>query len=232
MAAPSSRRSGWRTIRTPGNSSGPRQWRWPTPSCRRRQLRRRPAGSIIDGRMAGEPDDRTTQRPFRALDERTGTSTSRSVPSASSSAPPRADPPARIGHYAIDRKLGQGGMGVVYAARDERLRRVVALKMISSRSGDDQARERFWREARAAASVNHPNVCQNLRNRRGPGQPLHRHGAARRRRPDRAPATGSTHRFGSVAHRLRPSRRALCFARAGHRPPRPQAIERVSHSPV
>ena len=51
-------------------------------------------------------------------------------------------------------------MGVVYAARDERLERPVALKMISSRSYDETARRRFWREARTAASVNHPNVCQ------------------------------------------------------------------------
>lgn len=51
-------------------------------------------------------------------------------------------------------------MGVVYAARDGRLRRDVALKMISSRAGDETAHERLWREARAAASVNHPNVCQ------------------------------------------------------------------------
>ena len=49
-------------------------------------------------------------------------------------------------------------MGVVYAARDERLERTVALKMLSL--VDDTARQRFWREARAAASVNHPNVCQ------------------------------------------------------------------------
>jgi eukaryotic-like serine/threonine-protein kinase len=68
--------------------------------------------------------------------------------------------PARVGHYTIDRKLGQGGMGIVYAARDERLERTVALKMMSSLSDDETARKRFWREARAAASVNHPNVCQ------------------------------------------------------------------------
>ena len=68
--------------------------------------------------------------------------------------------PSRIGHYAIERKLGQGGMGVVYAARDERLKRPVALKMMSSLANDEQARTRFWREARVAASVNHPNVCQ------------------------------------------------------------------------
>src|SRR5207245_7347033 len=65
-----------------------------------------------------------------------------------------------IGHYTIARKLGEGGMGVVYAARDERLERPVALKTISSLSDDQTARKRFWREARAAASVNHPNICQ------------------------------------------------------------------------
>jgi serine/threonine protein kinase len=73
---------------------------------------------------------------------------------------PAEDPPARIGHYAIARKLGQGGMGIVYAARDERLERTVALKTLSSFADNDTARQRFWREARAAASVNHPNVCQ------------------------------------------------------------------------
>jgi non-specific serine/threonine protein kinase len=51
-------------------------------------------------------------------------------------------------------------MGIVYAARDERLERSVALKTISSIADSDTARKRFWREARAAASVNHPNVCQ------------------------------------------------------------------------
>ena len=51
-------------------------------------------------------------------------------------------------------------MGVVYAARDERLERVVAVKTMTSPANDETARKRFWREARAAASINHPNVCQ------------------------------------------------------------------------
>jgi eukaryotic-like serine/threonine-protein kinase len=68
--------------------------------------------------------------------------------------------PSRVGHYAIERKLGEGGMGVVYAARDERLQRVVALKTMLALADDENARKRFWREARAAASVNHPNICQ------------------------------------------------------------------------
>ena len=66
----------------------------------------------------------------------------------------------RIGPYTIERKLGAGGMGVVYAARDERLHRTVALKTLSRFADDETARKRFWREARAAASLNHPNVCQ------------------------------------------------------------------------
>ena len=85
----------------------------------------------------------------------------------SSATPPPGDQPAsrkilpeRIGHYSIERKLGEGGMGVVYCARDERLHRSVALKTMSSLASDETARQRFWREARAAASVNHPNICQ------------------------------------------------------------------------
>src|SRR6186713_2728419 len=65
-----------------------------------------------------------------------------------------------VGHYRILSKLGEGGMGVVYAAADERLQRQVALKMLHGTGRDPQARERLWREARAAASVSHPNVCQ------------------------------------------------------------------------
>ena len=68
-------------------------------------------------------------------------------------------PGHRIGHYTIVRRLGRGGMGVVYVARDEKLGRDVALKMIAGLA-DDAARSRFWREARVAASVSHPHICQ------------------------------------------------------------------------
>jgi eukaryotic-like serine/threonine-protein kinase len=78
------------------------------------------------------------------------------------SGPPGSDKatPSRIGHYTITRKLGAGGMGIVYQAYDERLERTVALKMMLGLEPDETVRRRFWREARAAASVNHPNVCQ------------------------------------------------------------------------
>jgi serine/threonine-protein kinase len=80
---------------------------------------------------------------------------------------PLAEPPARdadrtgqqIGHYLLTAKLGQGGMGVVYAARDLKLRREVAVKILRARAvGDEERRRRFLREARAASAIVHPNV--------------------------------------------------------------------------
>src|SRR2546426_3916283 len=74
--------------------------------------------------------------------------------------PSRSPESSSVGHYTILKRLGAGGMGVVYAARDERLGRTVALKMIHETTTDPAARERLWREARSAAVVNHPNICQ------------------------------------------------------------------------
>ncbi len=77
-----------------------------------------------------------------------------------SNASPSLQAPTTLGRYRITNKLGEGGMGVVYAAHDDRLDRRVALKMIRPGAADDRARQRLRREARVAASVNHPNVCQ------------------------------------------------------------------------
>ncbi len=65
-----------------------------------------------------------------------------------------------IGRYRVFDLLGSGGMGVVYRAADETLRRPVALKFLASTmASDEEYRARFLREARVAASLNHPNTC-------------------------------------------------------------------------
>jgi non-specific serine/threonine protein kinase len=65
-----------------------------------------------------------------------------------------------IGRYRVLRQLGEGGMGVVFEAHDERLDRVVAVKLMRDAVLGPAAVERFWREARAAAAISHPHICQ------------------------------------------------------------------------
>ncbi|HSE38092.1 MAG TPA: tetratricopeptide repeat protein [Blastocatellia bacterium] len=68
--------------------------------------------------------------------------------------------PQEISHYRIIERLGAGGMGEVFLAQDIRLDRKVAIKMLPARSiGNQQAKKRLFREAKAAATLDHPNIC-------------------------------------------------------------------------
>ncbi|MDX1382196.1 MAG: protein kinase [Thermoanaerobaculia bacterium] len=74
---------------------------------------------------------------------------------------PDTEPPGAgaIGPYRLIGELGRGGMGVVYEAEDERLGRRVALKVLRGLGNKDHAEARFQRESRAAAALDHPNIC-------------------------------------------------------------------------
>ena len=68
--------------------------------------------------------------------------------------------PSQVGIYVVESEVGRGGMGVVYRARDPRLDRLVAIKVLPDEfSGDASRLSRLDREARALASLSHPNVA-------------------------------------------------------------------------
>jgi serine/threonine protein kinase len=71
---------------------------------------------------------------------------------------PQLYPGLQLGPYILETRLGAGGMGVVYRARDTKLNRLVAIKFLSDELGGPTSRARFQREARLASALNHPHI--------------------------------------------------------------------------
>src|SRR5258708_2318235 len=65
----------------------------------------------------------------------------------------------KLGHYRLDAKIGEGGMGVVYRARDEELNRDVAVKVFAAGMLDHLGKDHLLKEAQIASALNHPNIC-------------------------------------------------------------------------
>ena len=130
-------------------------------------------------------------------------------------------PGARLGPYEILSLVGAGGMGEVYKARDTRLDRTVAIKILpDTLAADPQFRERFDREARAISQLDHPHICalydvgeqdgtaflvmqylegETLADRLAKGALPHRPGAQDGDRDRRRRSTGRTARASSTA---------------------------------
>ena len=116
---------------------------------------------LLARKCEGDPQLKEEIEVLLAAAERSGVTTQLAHAVARPPAQPTASPPSRtISQYEILDQLGSGGMGVVYKARDQRLQRLVALKFLSpGLSADQELKRRFLQEAKAIASLDHPNVC-------------------------------------------------------------------------
>ena len=127
---------------------------WPAP----------PRGALLDVRCAADPSLRQEVESLLVAHEREGVMdrlTQLLKPASARVRNPVTEwSGRRIAQYLVHESIGSGGMAVVYRARDERLGRQVALKFLSPYlSADPGAACRFVAEARAAAALDHPNVC-------------------------------------------------------------------------
>jgi eukaryotic-like serine/threonine-protein kinase len=116
--------------------------------------------SFLDEACAGDPELRREVESLIVSDEQAGSFIAGGALEMAAGLMEQLPVSRKLGHYEILSLLGAGGMGEVYLAEDTKLDRKVAIKFLASDStGDSQANKRLIREARAAARLDHPNIC-------------------------------------------------------------------------
>ena len=131
------------------------------------ELPRERRGAFLDAACRGIPEVRSAVESMLAVNDRLSGFLSESpykrleeTAVVGTTHLQELSPGTLLGHYRVTRSLGRGGMGVVYEAEDQKLGRSVAIKVLPEATRSDPvAMERFWREARAASSLNHPGIC-------------------------------------------------------------------------
>ena len=133
----------------------------------------------------------------------------------------------RLGPYEISAAIGAGGMGEVYKARDTRLERDVAIKVLPPHlSSSEEMRQRFEREAKTISQLSHPHICALYDVGRRGRDRLPRHGVPRGRDARGSSGQGAAPCRAAPAIRSRDRRRPGQGAPAGDRAPRPEARQR------
>src|SRR5215831_12450896 len=135
-----------------------------------------------------------------------------------------------VSHYKIEEKLGEGGMGVVYRARDTRLDRFVALKVLpAEKVADPERKRRFVQEAKSASALNHPNIITIHDIDQADGVDFIAMEFVEGKTLDRLiPRNGM--RLGDILRYSIQIAAALARAHAGHRPSRHQASQHYGYS--
>lgn len=126
-----------------------------------RRLRRGEKATIEEYTTRFEAKDANRVREYlTSVERKVQVATKTTISRSSKTVTPTAEPPREFGRYQIERTLGEGGMGAVYLAHDSQLDRKVALKTPKfSKTSDATTMQRFYREARSAATLQHPNIC-------------------------------------------------------------------------
>lgn len=126
-----------------------------------KRLRRGEKATIEEYTTRFEANEAERVREYlTSVERKVQVATKTTVSRSSKTVAPTAEPPREFGRYQIERTLGEGGMGAVYLAHDSQLDRKVALKTPKfSKTSDATTMQRFYREARSAATLQHPNIC-------------------------------------------------------------------------